>query len=224
MDFFKVARERRSVRSFEDRPVTRGNIESCLNAARLAPSGTNAQPWRFLVIRDQEKRRLLAEAGFNQPCLREAPVITVLLGDRGLYKKRLRRAKELSDIGALNQDTISTLEANYAKRDSKELNDQKITANCMLAGEHYVLAASALGLGSCWVMLFDGEKAAEAIGIDVKNNFIVALFPTGYAKGEEIPPRPRYALSKVAWEEVPDRPWIEELEDWDMATNESEQL
>ncbi len=216
MDFFKVARERRSVRSFEGRPVPRRSIESCLNAARLAPSGTNAQPWRFLVIRDPEKRRLLAEAGFNQPCLKEAPVITVLLGDRGVYKKRLRRAKELSDIGALNQDTLSTLEANYAKRDSKELNDQKITANCMLAGEHYILAASALELGSCWVMLFDGEKATEALGIDAKNNFIVALLPTGYAKGDEIPPRPRYALSQVAWEEVPDRPWIEELEDWDM--------
>lgn len=221
MDFFKVVRDRRSVRSFEDRPVPRRTIESCLNAARLAPSGTNAQPWRFMVIRDPVKKALLAEAGFNQPCLMEAPLITVLLGDRGFFKKRLRRAKELSEMGALAQDTLQVLEERYSKRaGAKEQNDLTITANCMLAGEHYVLAASALGLGACWVMLFDKEKAAEALGLDEKNNFVIALFPTGYPKGDEIPPRPRYSLSKIAWEDRVDNPWIEEKEDWDSPDGE----
>lgn len=215
MEFFDVINERRSIRSFEDKTVPRRLIESCLNAARQAPSGTNAQPWRFLVAHTAETRGALAEAGYGQRCLATAPIITVLLGDRGFYKKRLRRAKELGDIGALTPDDLTLLESVYQKRsDGKEQNDGKIVANCMLAGEHYVLAAAALGLGACWVMLFDAEKVAAALGLDEKLNFPVALIPTGYSASGPIEPRPRYALSKIAWEERPEIPWEEEKDYW----------
>ena len=210
MELIDVIKSRRSIRSFSDSEVPRRSIEYCLNAARLAPSGSNAQPWRFLVVRNPETRARLAEAGFNQPCLEEAPVVTVLLGDRGLYRKRLRRAKELNDIGAISDETVTRIQARYEKHsEGKENNDVNIAANCMLAGDHYVLAAASLGLGTCWMMLFDKEKAATAIGLDEKNNFVVALIPTGFPKEEDIAPRPRYGLSKVAMEETMDSPWRE---------------
>ncbi len=216
MDFFEVVKIRRSIREFDSRMVSRSVIESCLNAARLAPSAINSQSWRFLVVRSPKKRRHLAEAGFNQPCLVSAPLITVLLGDRGFDKKRLRRAKELTDVGALTQENIEIVEKNYTKAsESKENQHHRILANCMLAGEHYVLAAAALGLGTCWVMLFDQEKVSSILKLDEKNNFPIALLPTGFAAASDIPPRPRYALSKVAWDEKPFTPWTEELAEWD---------
>ena len=214
MDFFEVIRGRRSCREFSDKQVSAKDIETCLEAARLAPSGTNAQPWRFLVVRSPEKRAAIAEAGFNQPCLRQAPVVTVLLGDRGVFKKRLRRAKELADVGALSEETLATLEARYRDKEQseegpRETNDKSILANCMLAGEHYVLAAAALELGCCWVMLFDAEKLGEVLNLDPKYNFPIALLPTGHPAGAAPEPRPRYGLSKIAWKEEVDMPWIE---------------
>lgn len=213
MDFFEVIRNRRSIREFSDQPVSSKDIETCLEAARLAPSATNAQPWRFLVARRPEVLAALAEAGYDQPCLRSAPVITVLLGDRDVYKKRLRRAKELVDVGALSAETLASIEERYKKRDGgsdagREANDRFIRANCMLAGEHYVLAAAALDLGCCWVGLFDAEKVAEALKLDAKYNFPVALFPTGRPAGGPIPPRPRYGISDIAWRDEAGRPWV----------------
>lgn len=213
MDFFEVVRARRSVRKFLDTPVPSKDIETCLEAARLAPSGSNAQPWRFLVARKPEARAALAEAGFGQPCLRQAPVITALLGDRDVFKKRLRRAKELADVGALSPDTLAALEQRYKAKDGandaagREANDMTIRANCMIAGEHYALAAAALELGCCWVGMFDAEKVSAALKLDSKYNFPVALLPTGYPADGTAPPRPRYGISDIAWEDETGRPW-----------------
>ncbi|MCC8189487.1 MAG: nitroreductase family protein [Planctomycetes bacterium] len=209
MDFFEVIRSRRSCREFSDRAVDDQDIEACLEAARQAPSGTNSQPWRFFVCTRPETRAALAAAGYNQPCLRLAPVITVLLGDRGIYKKRLRRAKELADIGAVTGETLSAIERRYREKPegAREGNDQAIRLNCMLAGEHYVLAAAALGLGCCWVMMFDAEVVAQALQLDPKYNFPVALLPTGHPAGAGAPPRPRYSLADIAWRDEAGRPW-----------------
>ncbi len=210
MDFFEVIRKRRSIRQFTDKPVTGKDIETCLEAARLAPSGTNAQPWRFLVARDPALRAKLAEAGFNQPCLKQAPVITVLLGDRGIFKKRLRRAKELADIGALSQETLKALESKYGSGSSgdsnREANDAMIRVNSMLAGEHYVLAATALELGCCWVGFFDAEKITEVLKLEPKYNFPIALLPTGHP-AESPEPRPRYSIADIGWKDEVNRPW-----------------
>ncbi len=210
MDFFEVIRNRRSCREFSEDPVASKDIETCLEAARLAPSATNAQPWRFFVAKNPELRALLAEAGNNQPCLQQAPVITVLLGDRGIFKKRLRRAKELADVGALSPETLAAVEAKYQDKpeSSREANDVFIRANCMIAGEHYLLAATALELGSCWIGLFDVRKVMEALKLDEKYNFPIALFPTGHPKNSLPPPRPRYSLADIAWKDEMGRPWL----------------
>lgn len=210
MDFFEVIRNRRSVREFDgERMVHSKDIETCLEAARLAPSSTNAQPWRFLVVRSPKVRAALVEAGYNQPCLEQAPVITVLLGDREVFKKRLRRAKELADVGALTQDVLAAMEEKYREKSPAEVGDAVIRINCMLAGEHYALAAAALDLGCCWVGLFDDERVGAALKLDARYNFPVALLPTGYPKSALPPPRPRYGLSDIAWKDEIGRPWIE---------------
>lgn len=210
MDFFEVLRNRRSIREFSDERVSGKDIETCLEAARLAPSATNAQPWRFFVARDPDLRAAIAEAGYDQPCLVQAPVITVLLGDRGVYKKRLRRAKELADVGAVSEETLEKVEKKYQEKPEggREQNDIAIRVNCMVAGEHYALAAAALELGCCWIGLFDSEKLMEILKLDPKYNFPIALLPTGHPKGEMPPPRPRYSLSDIAWKDEMGRPWV----------------
>ncbi|MGE5593900.1 MAG: nitroreductase family protein [Betaproteobacteria bacterium] len=75
MDFMDVVKERRSVRAYEDRDVSTDTLERVLEAARLAPSASNRQMWKFIVVRDPERRRLLAEAANGQSFVAQAPVV-----------------------------------------------------------------------------------------------------------------------------------------------------
>lgn len=75
MDVHETIRTRRSVRSFSDRPVPEESLTRVLEAARLAPSSSNRQMWRFVVVRDEDRRRELAEAANNQMWIAGAPVI-----------------------------------------------------------------------------------------------------------------------------------------------------
>ena len=60
--FYADIRRRRTVREFSDRPIPRDIIENCIRAAGTAPSGANMQPWRFVVVADPEKKRLIRNA------------------------------------------------------------------------------------------------------------------------------------------------------------------
>jgi nitroreductase len=75
MDVIEVIRKRRSIRHYTDQPVERGKIERLLEAARLAPSASNRQEWRFVVVTDPKRRAALAEAANHQAFVGRAPVV-----------------------------------------------------------------------------------------------------------------------------------------------------
>jgi nitroreductase len=75
MDVMEAIRTRRSVRSYEDRPVEEEKLAAVLEAGRLAPSAKNLQEWRFVVVRDAETRKKLMVAAKDQSFVGEAPVV-----------------------------------------------------------------------------------------------------------------------------------------------------
>lgn len=75
MEIDQVIRERQSVRTYQDRPVEEEKLNKVLEAARLAPSAMNRQPWKFVVVRDHGMRKQLAKASFDQKFIGIAPVI-----------------------------------------------------------------------------------------------------------------------------------------------------
>ena len=75
MDVFDAIRNRRSIRSYLDRPVEREKIMQVIEAGRLAPSANNRQEWRFVVVQDRECRHRLAIAANGQGFVAEAPVV-----------------------------------------------------------------------------------------------------------------------------------------------------
>lgn len=75
MDIYKVIRTRKSVRSFLDRDIEEDKLQRILEAVRLAPSAKNKQEWRFVVVRDRQKREQLARAAHDQTFVGEAPVV-----------------------------------------------------------------------------------------------------------------------------------------------------
>lgn len=150
-------RKRQSVRRYSDRPVEREKLERCFEAARLAPSACNAQPWSFLAVTHTETLFKLREEIFNGPysmCgfAKQAPVLVALLAESTTFFPRfggLWRKVEfpLLDLG--------------------------------IAGEHFVLQATAEGLGTCWLGWFDEKKFKSITGLDRRKK-IAALFSVGY--------------------------------------------
>ena len=81
MDMLEVIHSRRSIRQYADAPVTDAQVETVLRAAMAAPSASNQQPWRFVVVRDAAIRGKLAEATPYASPVGRAPVGIVVLGD-----------------------------------------------------------------------------------------------------------------------------------------------
>ena len=79
MDIYEAIEKRYSVRKYQDKPVPDAELNRVLDAGRLAPSGSNRQEWRFVVVRDAEMRRSIAEAA-DQAFLAAAPVIIAVVG------------------------------------------------------------------------------------------------------------------------------------------------
>lgn len=88
MDFLELVRSRSSVRSYVPRPVEQDVLDRILEAVRMAPSGSNRQPWRFVVVRDSHTRARLSVACANQRFIASAPVV---IAGVGLMPERVMR-------------------------------------------------------------------------------------------------------------------------------------
>lgn len=75
MEVREAIEKRRSVRAYEDKPIPEEKLRRVLEAARLAPSASNQQPWKFVVVQDVESRKKLARAAGNESFVGEAPVV-----------------------------------------------------------------------------------------------------------------------------------------------------
>ncbi len=112
MDNFKdIAKSRYSCRSYSNKPVSKETIENVLECARIAPSATNAQPWRYVVVTQEPLRQQITDC-YARSWLKSAPVIIVACGD---YSASWRRAdgKDHCDIDlAIGIDHITLAAAN----------------------------------------------------------------------------------------------------------------
>jgi len=77
MEFYDVIRTRRSIRRFLKKPVPDDVLDRVLEAARVAPSGDNRQPWRFVVVKDEQTKSKIARACYEQDFVAQAPVVLV---------------------------------------------------------------------------------------------------------------------------------------------------
>jgi len=163
MALLDLLKHRKSVRDFLDRPVEREKIMICLEAARLAPSACNSQPWKFIVVDDRQLKNKLCNAAFssiyfiNAFC-KIAPVIVVVISER---------SKFLAQIGGMFRGTKYYL------------------IDIGIAIEHFVLQAEDLGLGTCWVGWFN-EGAVKSILNIPQHKKIDILIALGYYDREKV--------------------------------------
>jgi len=80
MDVFTAISQRSSVRSYKATDVEEDKLKKILEAARLSPSASNRQEWKFIVVKNKETKKKLAKAAFGQSFVGEAPVVIVACG------------------------------------------------------------------------------------------------------------------------------------------------
>jgi nitroreductase len=194
--------QRRSIRKFKPDPVPDKSITALLDSARLAPSGCNAQPWRFKVVKDAYTKSKLAEAAYNQSFISAAPVVFVCCADlQGYLNGTVSGIHDLGKTGAIEDRIIKILLERSAQMDTqmkvagREQLGARIAFNVAIAVEHVVLRALDIGLGSCWVRLLNEQMVRDLFGWD-ENIYVVALLPVGYP--DEFPPsRKRLGIEEI---------------------------
>lgn len=195
-------RKRRAIRKFKPDPVPREHFDRILEAARLAPSGVNSQPWKFRVVTGPAEKKKVYEASKNQHHIDQAPAVIVICADTLAYHRGLKtRFKELLDNGVITQDDLNNMGMGSLVTDDekKELERFVVSAsfNTAIATEHMALMAAELGLGTCWIHLFDKTKVAGIFNLPPWL-IPVTLLPVGYAD-EDPEPRSRKPIEEITF-------------------------
>ena len=162
MSVFEAIKNRRSIRDFEGKAVSEEQVGMLIDAARHAPSAGNIQPWELVIVRELRVKHQLSVAALNQTFIEEAPVVIVVCANESRSGQGYgSRGVSLYCI----QDTAA-------------------------ATENMLLAACAMGLGTCWVGAFREEMVRKALNTP-SNVRPVAIIPIGYASKKPAPRRIR---------------------------------
>jgi nitroreductase len=171
MEVLEAIKGRRSVRSFRPDPIPEKDLRTILEAAVMAPSAGNCQPWEFVIVREEERKRRLAEAAHGQDFIAEAPVVVVVCANVPRSSARYgRRGEGLYCI----QDTAAAV-------------------------QNMLLTAHSLGYGTCWIGSFEDEEVARVVEAP-RGVRPVAVIPIGRPAEKPRAP-PRIPLEKVCHEE-----------------------
>ena len=171
MDFREVVERRYSVRSFQSTAVEDAALQSILDAANNAPSAGNLQAYEMVVVRDAERKRQLAAASLEQWFIAQAPVAIVFLANPDRNR------------------------AEYGSRGAELYSLQDATVACCYAQ----LAATAAGLGTCWVGAFDEDAVRQIVNAPADWR-PVAILPIG-VPAEAAGPRERRTLEDIIHQE-----------------------
>ncbi|MBE2182836.1 MAG: nitroreductase family protein [Anaerolineae bacterium] len=197
MDFFQVNRTRRSIRRYSSQPISRILLEQILTEAIQAPSAHNRQPWRFAVILDAETRtRLASEMGERLRADLAADGVDPALieVDAGRSYTRIVSAPALIVLCLSMRDMD-----HYADEARGQKEYLMAVQSAAMAGQNLLLAATANGLGACWMCapLFCPEVVQTVLMLpgDWQPQ---ALITVGYPA--EVKHKPRNPLEKsVLW-------------------------
>jgi len=186
-DIIDAMKNRRSIRAYEAKPIPREVLNTIIEAGNEAPSAMNSQPWRFVVVEDVEaKKKLLGAA------LPKAKAITEQVKniDPERYEAIKKRYAELPDPVYYSAPTIVFVIGSGMYADH----------SCPMACENMMLAATSLGLGSCWVgfgaMVTEDQEVRRLLELQPGDSIYGPIL-LGYPKAH--PPRPPKKDPKVKW-------------------------
>lgn len=177
MKVYEAIRTRRSIRAYEDKPVEEEKLRRVLEAARLAPSAGNRQPWRFIVVTDPKTREKLKAV-----------------------KEKMRPPPPRSSLGRPPQGPLETapvLIVGCALPSESFPGTDFWKIDVTIALQNLVLAAWEQGLGTCWIGVFhEEEEVKKALGLPEEAR-VVAMVALGYPAERKEPVKDRKPLEEI---------------------------
>jgi len=163
MSIFDCIRTRRSIRKYKDKQVPWDNVVEILQAGKYAPFAGNIFNVKFIVVKNEAKRKAIAEASVQQYWMQDAPIHILVIGEP------------------------EKAERYYGTRGTRLYTIQGAAA----AIENMLLTATSLGLGSCWVGAFDEEEIRRLCNLPEHVN-VQGIVTIGYAdETPQAPPKHR---------------------------------
>lgn len=166
--------KRQSVRSYLDKPVEKEKLMRCIEAARIAPSACNAQPWKFIIIDDPDLKNSVADLTSDKVLpinhfTKQAPVLVAVVREKANFTStmgQILKNKEypLIDVG------IATIQ--------------------------FCIQATSEGLGTCILGWFRENKIKPLLNIP-KNKHLELIITIGYPASEEIRPKKRKDMAEI---------------------------
>lgn len=209
--FVQVINDRRSIRNYTDENVTEEELRIILESARQAPSGENAQPWRFVVVKDPKNKKFLSDLCRRGSGRRfTGEFLSKQMQER--FKGLKDEAKREAAFKKLTSGNVSAFvnESDVIIIVSGRKDVWDLPFDTSAAIENMLLAVTALGLGACWLV---------APCIDVRDEMVLNEYfgiPDGYktisiiavGKPSRIPrPRPRLPLEELVFDEKFGQPY-----------------
>lgn len=197
MDTFDAIKNRRSIKSFQNYPMSKDDINKILESAVLSPTSYNIQNWRFVVITKQELKDQLCVLSFGQRQVAEASMVIVLCADLKSWEKDPARYwKNISDEA--RDFLVKGIKQAYTGNSQLE-KDQAIRS-CGIAAQTIMLAAQSLGYDSCPMEGFDYKKVGEFIKLP--SDHVVTMMVVVGKKAKDAAPRGgQLTLSEVVFED-----------------------
>lgn len=193
MEVLDAIRRRRSIRNYKPDQIPKDVLDKLLEALKLAPSAGNRQPYKFIIVMDEETRKKLAAAcRFNpgrlngQEFISEAPVVIVPCGSvRKAITRYYKDGKVFLTLGTTPEDI---------DKDPIEY-DNTMPIDLAIALDHLTLVAAAEGLGTCWIGGMDELEVKRLLSIphDMR---VPVVMPVGYPVSWP-EPRPRKPLERL---------------------------
>jgi nitroreductase len=174
MSFLDLVNKRYSVRNYKITPVPQEKVVRCIEAARLAPSACNSQPWNFIIVDNPELVNELAKAAFEglldfNHFAFKAPVLVLIVSER---------------------ENLSAKFGSIVKKKNFSLMDIGIAA------EHLCLQAAEEGLGTCIIGWFNEKKIKKILSIP-KLKRVELVITVGFSADEKIPHKKRKSMDEI---------------------------
>jgi len=174
MSFLNLANRRYSVRNYKTEPIPQEKVIRCIEAARLAPSACNSQPWKFIIVDEPELVNELAKAAFEglldfNHFAFKAPVLVLIVSER---------------------ENLSAKFGSIVKKKNFSLMDIGIAA------EHFCLQAAEEGLGTCIIGWFNEKKVKKILSIP-KLKRVELVITVGFSADEKIPLKKRKSMDEI---------------------------
>ncbi|HEX8457424.1 MAG TPA: nitroreductase family protein [Pyrinomonadaceae bacterium] len=199
--FTEAVVERRATNAFKSEEIPEETLHAILQLALQAPSGYNLQPWRFIVVREQENRARLQAAAYNQAKVGQAPVVVIAVGMKEAWRQTADEVfQEGARRGAGRPETVEQYKQGALGFLSQMPMDVWVNRHTMIAFTTLMYAAEVYGYDTAPMEGFDAAAVKREFGLPEEAE-VVALLAIGRGEQPDKAYPGRFPLSRVVYSE-----------------------